>query len=186
MAADLNTLRIAEVYRLHLGGLSQDEIVEHLVREMREALPTPGARDLRELAYERVVSDLDLIQRWQEEYQDPEKVRTSIVLDLDALFKGILVEIRETPARQANAKALFYREAREALLQKALLYGLNTQNVNVNQKTKMWTILQELRADATQLESEANHLALAGQDNLPIAITAPTGLLVESDPGDGR
>lgn len=171
---DHDALRISEVFRLHLAGLSSADIV----KQVSVDFPLVGA--------EQVESDLEMVRRWQDEYQDPDQIRMSIALDLDSLFKSILAELKGNwISKQSNAKAEFYKQAREVLLQKALLYGLNTQNVNVSQKSKMWTILQELRADATQLETEANHPELAGPDNLPIAIAAPAGLLVESDPGNG-
>ncbi len=175
MAQDRDALRLAEVFRLHLGGLSDAEIAAQV------------SDDLGLVGVEQVEKDLLLIASWQVQYNDPEQIRTSLALDLDSLFKSILVEVQSTRLNNRPAsKAEFYKQARETLLQKALLFGLNTQNVNVSQKSRLWTVIQELRADATQLEAEANYPALPGADDLPVAIAAPSGLYVESDSRPGR
>lgn len=172
---DHDALRISEVFRLHLAGLSSADIV----KQVSVDFPLVGA--------EQVESDLEMVRRWQDEYQDPDQIRMSIALDLDSLFKSILAELKGNwISKQSNAKAEFYKQAREVLLQKALLYGVNTQNVNVSQKSKLWAVIQELRSDATELETEANRLALPEPGDFPIAITADTGLLVESDSAVGR
>lgn len=169
-----DAVRIAETFRLKLAGLTRDEIV----KQLQVTNPLVGA--------ETVESDLAMIESWQAQYTDPEQVRMGIALDLDALFRSILDEIKGNwISKQSMAKAAFYKEARETLLQKALLFGLNSQNVNVNQKTKLWQVIQELRADATQLETEANYPALVEPHDLPVAIPAAPGLLVESNSGDG-
>ncbi len=175
MSQDRDALRLAEVFRLSLGGLTSSEIADQV------------SDDIQLVGVDQVEKDLALIASWQEQYNDPEKIRTSLALDLDSLFKSILVEVQSTRLNNRPAsKAEFYKQAREVLLQKALLFGLNTQNVNVNQKSKLWTVIQELRADATQLETEANYPALAEPQHLPVAIAAPAGLYVESDLSTGR
>lgn len=172
---DQNALRIAEVFRLHLAGLTSAEIAKQV------------SLDSSLVGVEQIEQDLALIQQWQSSYEDPEQVRLSIALDLDSLFKSILAELGGNwISKQSTAKAEFYKQAREVLLQKALLYGLNTQNVNVSQKSKLWTVIQELRQDATELEAKANYPTLPQPDDLPIAIPATSGLLVESDSGTGR
>jgi hypothetical protein len=176
---DRDAIRIAEVYRLHLGGASLDEIFDQLKGDF------VGVPD--DKVHARIEADLAIVFRLQEEYQDPEKVRMSLTLDLDSVFASIMTELNGAwLSRQSNAKALFYREAREVLLQKALLYGLNTQNLNVSQKSKLFTVIQQLRADATQLETEANYPALPEPSDFSTAITADTGLLVESNSDYGR
>ena len=171
---DQDALRMAEVFRLHLAGLTAEEIAAQL------------CDDTHTVGVQLVELDLAQIEAWQRQYTDPEQMRLSITLDLDALFKSLIAEMGgQWLSKHAYAKAEYYKQAREILLQKALLYGLNTQNVNVN-RSKLWTIIEQIRDDATQLEAETNHPALAEPDGLSLAVAPAPGLLVESDSGYGR
>lgn len=180
MTIDHNAIRIAEVYRLHLAGLSQDEIVYQIDTQLAEQhLPLVGA--------EQIATDLEMIRHWQEQYADPEAIRTSIALDLDTLFQSILIELQGNwISKQSRAKSEFYKEARETLRQKADLYGLNSSTVNVNSHSKLLSIVAELKQSATQLEAEAGYPALPESYNLSLASPAADELLVESDSADRR
>lgn len=168
--------RLAEVHRLSCAGLS--------VAEISKVLTT----DLLEVSESQVLDDLDALERIKRGFQDTEEVRATIALDIDRVFHSIMGELQSIGSKEIRpaSRALYYKEAREALRQKADLFGLNSATVNVSAQSKLWTVLQDLRQNATELDTEADRLQIAEPEPLPFTVASPTGLLVESDSVDRR
>ena len=167
--------RLAEVHRLSCAGLDSASIAKAL------------SGDFQSIAVEQVESDLVAIAAIKVGYGDTEEIRASIALDIDRLFHQILEELgQQGPGSvKPNSRALYFKEAREALRQKADLFGLNSMGVNIGAQGKLAVLLGELRDSASELEAEENRISVVGVQPLSLADAPADGLLVESDPGDG-
>lgn len=180
MPIQVDQERLAEVFRLKVAGLSTEEIARELTTRAIMRYPADEAQVRR---------DCDAVDRIMREYGDPDKARTAIVLDLDRLFAMILQDLNTTfnwSSRPA-ARAEFYKQGAQILMQKALLYGLNSENINLSRSSQLTLMVQQLRQlDATQLESEATYLPEPESDDLSFAVTPTARLLVASDSGHGR
>lgn len=164
--------RLAEVHRLSCAGLSADQIAKALTH------------DLETVTVEQVYQDLYALEHIKQGYTDSEQMRASIALDIDRVFHSIMAELQVMGSKEVRpaTRALYYKEARESLRQKADLFGLNSATVNLGAQGKLWAVLQELRNNATELDAEADRLQISESDALPFAVAAPAGLLVESNP----
>lgn len=181
MPAQVDQQRLAEVFRLKVAGLSNEEISRELTSREFTRFPADEAQ---------VARDIAAIDRIMEEYGDADKARLAIALDLDRLFAMVVEDLTTDYQweRRVGARPEFYKQATQMLMQKALLFGLNSENIAVNQRsTRLVMLVQQLRQlDATQLATEGDYLPQPESDNLPLAITAPERLFVESHSGNGR
>jgi hypothetical protein len=179
MPTQVDQQRLAEVFRLKVAGLSDEEISRELTSRAIMKFPADPAQ---------VARDIAAINRIMDEYGDAEKARMAIALDLDRLFAMILEDLSMDFKweKRVGARPEFYKQATQMLMQKALLYGLNSENVTVNQRnTRLVMLVQQLRQlDATKLDSEGDYLPEPQSDPLSLASAAPEGLLVESDSSD--
>lgn len=180
MSIQVDQQRLAEVFRLKIAGLDDEEIAYELTNRGMARYPASESQ---------VKRDIGAINRIMNEYGDAESARTAIALDIDRLFAMILEDLNTTynwDSRPA-ARAEFYKQGAQLLMQKALLFGLNSETMNINRNAKLQVLVQQLRQlDASQLEPETGYLQGDQSEPLPAPRATLAGLLVESDTGDGR